>query len=154
MALWAIPIGLLGARLYYVLFERGYYLQNPGQILAIWNGGIDLWGLIAGGYAILVCKEKGTSLALVLDILAPNVLLAQSIGRWGNFMNQEAHGGPVTRQFLENLYLPEFIIEQMNINGTYYHPTFYTSHCGVCWALSSSSLYGTENSFCVKEKSL
>lgn len=72
----------------------------------------------------MVCKEKGTSLALVLDILAPNVLLAQSIGRWGNFMNQEAHGGPVTRQFLENLYLPEFIIEQMNINGTYYHPTF------------------------------
>ena len=63
-------------------------------------------------------------MALVLDILAPNVLLAQSIGRWGNFMNQEAHGGPVTRQFLENLYLPEFIIEQMNINGTYYHPTF------------------------------
>lgn len=92
----------------------------------------------------MVCKEKGTSLALVLDILAPNVLLAQSIGRWGNFMNQEAHGGPVTRQFLENLYLPEFIIEQMNMNGTYYHPTFYTSHCGVCWALSSSSLYGTE----------
>ena len=71
----------------------------------------DLWGIdCRRGYAILVCKEKGTSLALVLDILAPNVLLAQSIGRWGNFMNQEAHGGPVTRQFLENLYLPEFII--------------------------------------------
>lgn len=126
MALWAIPIGLLGARLYYVLFERGYYLQNPGQILAIWNGGIAIYvGLIAGGDTLYwYAKKKGTSLALVLDILAPNVLLAQSIGRWGNFMNQEAHGGPVTRQFLENLYLPEFIIEQMNINGTYYHPTF------------------------------
>ena len=50
MALWAIPIGLLGARLYYVLFELGYYLQNPGQILAIWNGGIAIYGgLIAGG---------------------------------------------------------------------------------------------------------
>ena len=118
MALWAIPIGLLGARL--------YYLQNPGQILAIWNGGIAIYvGLIAGGGTLYwYAKKKGTSLALVLDILAPNVLLAQSIGRWGNFMNQEAHGGPVTRQFLENLYLPEFIIEQMNINGTYYHPTF------------------------------
>lgn len=126
MALWAIPIGLLGARLYYVLFELGYYLQNPGQILAIWNGGIAIYGgLIAGGGTLYwYAKKKGTSLALVLDILAPNVLLAQSIGRWGNFMNQEAHGGPVTRQFLENLYLPEFIIEQMNINGTYYHPTF------------------------------
>lgn len=126
MALWAIPIGLLGARLYYVLFELGYYLQNSGQILAIWNGGIAIYGgLIAGGGTLYwYAKKKGTSLALVLDILAPNVLLAQSIGRWGNFMNQEAHGGPVTRQFLENLYLPEFIIEQMNINGTYYHPTF------------------------------
>ncbi|MDW3610297.1 prolipoprotein diacylglyceryl transferase [Enterococcus faecium] len=119
MALWEIPIGLLGARLYYVLFELGYYLQNPGQILAIYGG------LIAGGGTLYwYAKKKGTSLALVLDILAPNVLLAQSIGRWGNFMNQEAHGGPVTRQFLENLYLPEFIIEQMNMNGTYYHPTF------------------------------
>lgn len=60
MALWAIPIGLLGARLYYVLFERGYYLQNPGQILAIWNGGIAIyWGIdCRRGYAILVCKEK------------------------------------------------------------------------------------------------
>lgn len=127
MALWAIPIGLLGARLYYVLFELGYYLQNSGQILAIWNGGIAIYGgLIAGGRTLYwYAKKKGTSLALVLDILAPNVLLAQSIGRWGNFMNQEAHGGPVTRQFLENLYLPEFIIEQMNINGTYYHPTFF-----------------------------
>lgn len=126
MALWAIPIGLLGARLYYVLFELGYYLQNPGQILAIWNGGIAIYGgLIAGGGTLYwYVKKKGTSLALVLDILATNVLLAQSIGRWGNFMDQEAHGGPVTRQFLENLYLPEFIIEQMNINGTYYHPTF------------------------------
>ena len=155
MALWAIPIGLLGARLYYVLFELGYYLQNPGQILAIWNGGITIYGgLIAGGYAILVCKEKGTSLALVLDILAPNVLLAQSIGRWVNFMNQEAHGGRLLVNSWKIFIYLNLSFEQMNINGTYYHPTFYTSHCGVCWALSSSSLYGTENSFCVKEKSL
>lgn len=126
MALWAIPIGLIGARLYYVLFELDYYVQHPGEIFAIWNGGIAIYGgLIAGGLTLYgYAQKKGISLALVLDILAPNVLLAQSIGRWGNFMNQEAHGGPVTRPFLENLYLPEFIIEQMNINGTYYHPTF------------------------------
>ena len=60
----------------------------------------------------------------MLDILAPYVLLAQSIGRWGNFINQEAHREAVTRTFLENLYLPKFIIDQMQINGTYYHPTF------------------------------
>lgn len=126
VALWAVPIGLIGARLYYVLFELDYYLQNPGEIFAIWNGGIAIYGgLIAGGLVLMgYAKKKGLSLALILDILAPNVLLAQSIGRWGNFMNQEAHGGPVTRPFLENLYLPEFIIEQMDISGIYYHPTF------------------------------
>ena len=126
MALWAIPIGVIGARLYYVLFKWEYYLQNPNEIIAIWNGGIAIYGgLIAGGLAVYwFARRKKMTLTLLLDIVAPSVLLAQSIGRWGNFINQEAHGGPVTRQFLENLYLPEFIINQMNINGTYYHPTF------------------------------
>ena len=126
MALWAIPIGFIGARFYYVLFELDYYLQNPGEILAIWNGGIAIYGgLIAGGITLYwYTNKKGISLSLLLDILAPNVLLAQSIGRWGNFINQEAHGGPVSYAFLKKMSLPEFIIEQMNINGNYYHPTF------------------------------
>lgn len=126
VALWAIPIGFIGARLYYVLFKWDYYIQNPSEIIAIWNGGIAIYGgLIAGGLAVYwFARRKKMTLTLLLDILAPSVLLAQSIGRWGNFINQEAHGGAVSRQFLETLYLPEFIIEQMNINGTYYHPTF------------------------------
>ena len=126
MALWAIPIGFIGARLYYVLFKWDYYIQNPSEIIAIWNGGIAIYGgLIAGGLAVYwFARRKKMTLTLLLDILAPSVLLAQSIGRWGNFINQEAHGGAVSRQFLETLYLPEFIIGQMNINGTYYHPTF------------------------------
>lgn len=126
MALWAIPIGFIGARLYYVLFKWDYYIQNPSEIIAIWNGGIAIYGgLIAGGLAVYwFARRKKMTLTLLLDILAPSVLLAQSIGRWGNFINQEAHGGAVSRQFLETLYLPEFIIEQMNNNGTYYHPTF------------------------------
>ena len=126
MTLWAIPIGFIGARLYYVLFKWDYYIQNPSEIIAIWNGGIAIYGgLIAGGLVVYwFARRKKMTLTLLLDILAPSVLLAQSIGRWGNFINQEAHGGAVSRQFLETLYLPEFIIEQMNINGTYYHPTF------------------------------
>lgn len=126
MALWALPIAFIGARLYYVVFELDYYLQNPGEIIAIWNGGIAIYGgLIAGGLTVYwYTKKHGIPLWLMLDILAPSVLLAQAIGRWGNFMNQEAHGGEVTKSFLENLFLPEFIINQMEINGLYYQPTF------------------------------
>ncbi|WP_027108878.1 prolipoprotein diacylglyceryl transferase [Lacticigenium naphthae] len=126
LALWIIPFGFVGARLYYVIFELDYYLQNPSSILAIWEGGIAIYGgLIAGFITLLVySKKKNYSPWLIVDILAPHVLLAQAIGRWGNFINQEAHGGEVTRDFLESIFLPEFIIDQMNINGTYYHPTF------------------------------
>ena len=126
MMFWTIPIGIIGARIYYVLFELDYYLQNPGEIIQIWNGGIAIYGALIAGILTIYwyTKRKGISFALILDILAPAVLIAQSIGRWGNFMNQEAHGGEVSRAFLENLFLPEFIIEQMNINGIYYHPTF------------------------------
>lgn len=126
MMFWVLPLGIIGARIYYVLFEWQYYLENPGEIIQIWNGGIAIYGsLIAGILTIyFYTKRKGIPFALTLDILAPAVLIAQSIGRWGNFMNQEAHGGKVTRAFLEGLHLPEFIINQMNIDGTYYHPTF------------------------------
>lgn len=135
MMFWTIPIGIIGARIYYVLFELDYYLQNPGEIIQIWNGGIAIYGALIAGILTIYwyTKRKGISFALILDILAPAVLIAQSIGRWGNFMNQEAHGGEVSRAFLENLFLPDFIIEQMNINGVYYHPTFlYES----LWSLS------------------
>jgi len=126
LALWLIPAGFIGARLYYVVFELGYYLQNPGQIIAIWEGGLAIYGGLIGGALALIgfCRKKNIPIWLMLDIIAPHVLLAQAIGRWGNFVNQEAHGGEVSRQFLENLMLPEFIINQMEIGGTYYHPTF------------------------------
>lgn len=126
LALWMIPIGFLGARLYYVLFEIGYYIQHPLRVFAIWEGGLAIYGgLIAGALTLIwFCKKRDIPVWLLLDILTPTVLLAQSIGRWGNFVNQEAHGTAVSRAFLESLYLPNFIINQMNIKGTFYHPTF------------------------------
>ena len=126
LMLWAIPIAILSARLYYVLFEWGYYSQNPGEIIAIWNGGLAIHGALIGGVitAIVFTKKKQVSFWQLVDIAAPSIILGQAIGRWGNFINQEAHGGEVTRAFLENLQLPEFIINQMYINGAYYHPTF------------------------------
>jgi len=126
LMLWAIPIAILSARIYYVVFEWDYYGQNPGEILAIWNGGLAIHGALIGGVitAIVFAKKKKVSFWQLADIAAPSIILGQAIGRWGNFINQEAHGGEVTRAFLENLQLPEFIINQMYINGAYYHPTF------------------------------
>ncbi|HJA91397.1 MAG TPA: prolipoprotein diacylglyceryl transferase [Candidatus Jeotgalibaca merdavium] len=126
MAFWTVPIAIVGARIYYVVFEWQYYILHPEQIIQIWNGGIAIYGaLIAGGITVyFFTKNKQVPFFLALDVLAPGVLIAQSIGRWGNFINQEAHGSEVSRQFLEKLFLPEFIINQMNIKGIYYHPTF------------------------------
>ncbi|GAK02625.1 prolipoprotein diacylglyceryl transferase [Geomicrobium sp. JCM 19037] len=126
LLIWAVPISIVSARLYYVLFRLDYYLENPGQIIAIWEGGLAIHGALIGAVitAIVFAKKRGVSFWKLADITAPSILLGQAIGRWGNFMNQEAHGGEVSRQFLENLMLPEFIINQMYIDGTYYHPTF------------------------------
>ncbi|WP_404329870.1 prolipoprotein diacylglyceryl transferase [Mesobacillus maritimus] len=126
LMLWAIPIAILSARIYYVIFQWEYYAQHPSEILAIWNGGIAIHGALIGAVvtAYIFTKKRNVSFWKVADIAAPSIILGQAIGRWGNFINQEAHGGEVTRAFLENLMLPEFIINQMYINGVYYHPTF------------------------------
>ena len=110
----AIPIGIIGARLWYVLFEWDYYSQNPGQILNIRAGGLAIHGgIIFGALATyLFSKKKNLPFLDLLDVLIPSLALGQAIGRWGNFMNQEAHGGPTD--------LPWGII----IDGVKVHPTF------------------------------
>lgn len=126
LMLWAIPIAIISARIYYVIFEWKYYANHVADIPKIWNGGIAIHGALIGSVltAYVFSKKRGISFWKIADIAAPSIILGQAIGRWGNFMNQEAHGGEVTRSFLENLHLPDFIINQMYINGTYYHPTF------------------------------
>lgn len=126
LSFWIIPFGLIGARIYYVLFELPTYLADPLRIFFIWEGGIAIYGGLILGFITMYwySKKNDVPVWLLVDILAPHVMIAQAIGRWGNFINQEAHGGEVSRQFLEKLQLPNFIIEQMNINGSYYHPTF------------------------------
>jgi phosphatidylglycerol:prolipoprotein diacylglycerol transferase len=126
LLIWAIPIAIICARIYYVSFEWPYYSQHPNEIIKIWNGGIAIHGGLIGAVitAVIFSRIKKVSFWKLADITAPSIILAQGIGRWGNFMNQEAHGGEVSRQFLEHLHLPNFIINQMDINGHYYHPTF------------------------------
>lgn len=120
-------LGILGARVYYVLFNLDYYLKDPIQIIEIWNGGLAIHGAILTGiiWFIYYSKKHNQNPLKLLDLAAPSLILAQAIGRWGNFFNSEAHGPEVARETLENLNIPEFIINGMNIDGKYYHPTFY-----------------------------
>ncbi|AXF56284.1 prolipoprotein diacylglyceryl transferase [Salicibibacter kimchii] len=126
LLIWAIPISIISARLYYVIFQFDYYAENPAQIIAIWEGGLAIHGGLIGAVitGIVFAKRRGYSFWKLADIAAPSIILGQAIGRWGNFMNQEAYGGEVSRGFLENLLLPDWIIDQMFIEGAYHHPTF------------------------------
>lgn len=126
LILFAAPIAIVCARIYYVAFEWPYYAAHPAEILAVWKGGIAIYGALIGSVAtaIVFCRVRGLSFWKVADIAAPSLILGQAIGRWGNFINQEAHGGETTREALENMHLPDFIVNQMLIDGAYYIPTF------------------------------
>lgn len=126
LLIWAVPISIICARIYYVTFEWPYYAAHPDEIIQIRHGGIAIHGALIGAFvtAIIFTHKRGISFWKIADILAPSLIIGQIIGRWGNFMNQEAYGGVVERSFLENLHLPNWLIEQMNVNGFYHHPTF------------------------------
>jgi len=122
LMIWSVPFALIGARTYYVIFEWSYYSQHPDQIIALWDGGGAIYGsLIAIAIVIFVyCYYKVLKPLDMLDIYVPGIMLAQAMGRWGNFVNQEAYGKAVS-----NLnWLPEWIQKQMFIDGAYRLPTF------------------------------
>lgn len=122
--IYGIPVAIICARLYYVFFRWEIYSGNLIRIFAIREGGIAIHGALIGGFIVLLfmTKKRNISLWKTLDILSPAVVLGQAIGRWGNFINQEAHGGVVSKGFISKF--PGFIQRQMYINGQYYHPTF------------------------------
>lgn len=126
LVLWGVPFALLGARIYYVIFQWPFYVQYPNEIIKIWHGGIAIYGglLAALVVTIVFTYKRHLPLWLILDIAAPSLLIGQIVGRWGNFMNQEAYGGITSIHFLQNLQLPNFVIQQMYINGHYRQPTF------------------------------
>lgn len=120
----AFPLGIIAARIYYVIFNLDYYLKEPVKIMAIHEGGLAIHGGLLLGIAVLyfMSKKRGKSFLLALDYLAPLTALAQSIGRWGNFINQEAFGGVVKESYYN--FLPKFIKKQMYIDGAYREATF------------------------------
>lgn len=130
--------GMIGARLWYVLFsDLDYYLADPIRIIQIWNGGLAIHGGVAGGvlFGWLYCRKHNYSLMHLLDLIMPHVLLAQAIGRWGNFANQEAYGPVVEESFFR--FIPSFVKEGMFINGSYRMPMFYIESvlCIIGWVL-------------------
>jgi len=126
LVFWTCIFGFIGARLYYVIFNWSYYSNNLSEIYKIWQGGLAIHGgILAGFLTILIYTKKyKVDTMLILDILVPYLLIAQAIGRWGNFFNQEAFGPLTTLGHLKSLNIPDFIIQGMYINGAYYTPTF------------------------------
>lgn len=126
MIFWTLIFGIIGARIYYVIFDWGYFSSNINEIWKIWNGGLAIHGgIIAGLLTIIVYTKKYKLRTLrYLDFLVPGLIIGQAIGRWGNFFNSEAHGVATSLEHLRNLHIPEFIIEGMKIKGVYYTPTF------------------------------
>lgn len=123
---YTVIFGLIGARLYYVVFNLDYYLKYPFEILEIWNGGLAIHGGILFGLltVILYTRKYHAKTLKVLDILVVGLILGQAIGRWGNFFNGEAYGAITTLEHLQKLGLPDFLIQGMYINGAYHQPAF------------------------------
>lgn len=116
--------GIVGARLYYVIFNFGVYQDDLVSIFYVWQGGLAIYGgLLAGSaYAVWYFRRRSISVLRMADAIIPNILLGQAIGRWGNFMNQEAFGSPVSAQFYAGW--PKWLADHMWIDGAYRMPTF------------------------------
>lgn len=115
---------LVGARLYYVLFNWDYYSAHPGKIVAVWEGGLAIHGglLVGAITTALFCRYAHLSLPVTTDILSPCVAIAQAIGRWGNFFNQEAFGTPTDLPW--RLYIDPAHRPPQFSGFEYFHPTF------------------------------
>jgi prolipoprotein diacylglyceryl transferase len=129
MALWAVPAGIIGARAYHVATDHDLYF-GPGKhaldALKVWHGGLGIWGAIAGGLlgAYLYCRRHDIRVRVAADALAPAVLLAQAIGRWGNYFNQELYGRPTKLPWGLEIDPEHWPSGRTFPTGTTFHPTF------------------------------
>lgn len=134
IALWAVPFGIVGGRLYHVITTPEPYFGSRGQPLrafAIWEGGLGIWGAIAlGGLGAWIgCRRKGVPLAAFADAVAPGLLVAQAVGRLGNWFNNELYGGPTSLPWALKVYQWADGSAVLGPDGQpvvagYFHPTF------------------------------
>ncbi|MBQ1481935.1 MAG: prolipoprotein diacylglyceryl transferase [Erysipelotrichaceae bacterium] len=136
--IYTLWVGILGARLWYCIFYNfKFYFSDPIQIIRIWDGGLAIQGGIVAGalFAYYYIRKHHYSFMKLLDIILPNVMLAQAIGRWGNFANKECHGAEVDASYFDGIL--SFLKEGMYINGHYYEPLFFYESmlCLLGWVL-------------------
>ncbi len=140
VAMWAIPAGIVGARVYHVVTDPELYFgegRNPVNALKIWEGGLGIWGAIAGGAlgAWIAARRYGVSFSAVADALAPGLLVAQAIGRLGNWFNQELFGKPTTLPWgleIDLAHRPDGYTQFAT-----FHPTFLYE---LLWNLAAAAL--------------
>lgn len=123
--LWTVPIAIVGARLYYVIFDPNKSYESLIDVVNIGRGGLSIHGAVIAAFVFVYfyTKKKKINFWLIADIVAIGFFIGQIMGRWGNFMNQEAYGPVIESEFILNI-LPNFIKDQMFISGAYHHPTF------------------------------
>ena len=132
MCFYLVLVSILGARIYYCIFEFNHYKDNLVDILKIWKGGLAIHGGIIAGiiFTIIYTKKHKLNILKITDVIAPALILGQAIGRWGNFFNGEAFGPATTLTTLKQMHIPKFIIDGMYLYSstdyitTYRHPTF------------------------------
>ncbi len=143
LCLVIIPCGVVGARLYYVLFELKQYLSNPIRMLYIWEGGLAIYGAVIGGLLglLIYTRVKKMRFLKLADCIAPGLILAQAIGRWGNFFNQEAYGAPITNPKL--WWFPFAVyIENSPLEHPFITPRSFTNPCGASlYSCSCGSIF-------------
>lgn len=138
MFIYTLWFGVVGARIWFCLFYNfNFYISNPIEILKVYDGGLAIQGGIVAGFIFvyLYCKKHKWNLLIILDCLLPQVLIGQAFGRWGNFVNQECHGGEVSESYFAGIL--SFLKDGMHINGHYYEPLFFyeSTLCAFGWAL-------------------
>jgi prolipoprotein diacylglyceryl transferase len=125
MATWAVPFGLIGSRIYHVITTPEPYFGTDGHLvdaLKIWNGGLGIWGGIAGGFlgGVIAVRRLHVAVPVAADAVAPSLAVAQAIGRWGNYFNQELYGRATDLPWAVRID-PAFRVDE---NQETYHPTF------------------------------
>lgn len=128
-AFWVIPAGLIGARLYYVIFQWDFFAPDPLSIFRLWEGGLAIYGGVIGGLlgVLLFAKHRKITPVVLTDLIAPGLALAQSIGRWGNYFNMEAYGRPITNEAWQ--FFPVGVQIPVGDDYVWHMATFFYESC-------------------------